>query len=136
MELYTELNAEISALGYKCAGCGKCCHFDEIDHTLFATDLEIDCLLSNLAKPVLPENPERCPFQKDERCRARESRPLGCRLYFCRGKNGEKLNCEDEDRLEELSTRYHERLKELHQELNLRWHYRPFLKTLAEKLPR
>ena len=132
--LYADLDAEIERLGLECRGCGRCCHFDEMEHTLFASDLEIDFLLDAVAGTAPAAKPGRCPFQADEKCRAHNCRPLGCRLYFCRVGGGRALGGEVKARLDELSSKFHQRLKELHKDLGIKWHYRSLLLVLKEKL--
>jgi Fe-S-cluster containining protein len=67
-----------------CLGGGACCRFDLFDHRLYVT-------LGELAMLVQTDPPEparieqnRCPYQQGPRCMARENRPLGCRVFFCR----------------------------------------------------
>ncbi len=119
---YQELAAAIASFSPACRSCGECCYFDLSDHILFASALERDYL----ATAQLPAKPdadsrqiatgERCPYQKDGKCSARRERVLGCRLHFCRLTADEKyaLFCEH----------WHQRLKQLHEELNLPWDYR------------
>ncbi len=118
--LYRELDAELA--GLSCAGCGRCCHFDEVDHLLYASRLERLYLAQTARVPDQPDAPPellaaglRCPFQQHNRCLAREGRVLGCRLHFCAAENPE------------LSERWHGRLKRLHEELGEEWEYGPLL---------
>lgn len=128
--LYQSLSEELDALGCVCSGCGRCCHFEEAEHILFATRLEIESLVASHPPAVRRPAPGRCPYQSDEACHARESRPLGCRLHFCRP------TPEQQKRLEELSAEYHHRLQELHQRFGLEWSYRPVLAALEKILNR
>ncbi len=116
----------VAALGLECRGCGACCHFDVVDHILYASGLERAYLR---AAATLPENPDadaalrarglRCPFQKDNRCEARAARVLGCRLHFC----GWNDSSEESD----FSERWHAELQALHASLGADWDYRPLL---------
>ncbi len=126
--LYAGLEARLAELGFECAACGQCCHFDEQEHILFASRLEIDHLLAAGGPPGPPARPGRCPYQVEERCRAGQRRPLGCRLYYCRTR-------EPAQQIEELAELAHGRLKALHEEFGLRWDYRPFLTALPDSGP-
>lgn len=123
VDLYAALDRELARRGATCAGCGACCHFETAGHILYASRLERE-LLAGIEPPVSPDAGSeaiaagwRCPFQKGNRCLAREARVLGCRLHFCEGGAG----------LDELAERWHERLKRLHDELGVAWDYRPLL---------
>jgi len=118
--LYRDLACELEALGPVCAACGRCCHFDEVDHVLYASALERERLAA-LAGPASAAPPGRCPWQEGANCRAREGRLLGCRLHFCR------LDPAQRERLEEISERYHRRLRALHEEAGREWEYRRIL---------
>lgn len=125
IDLYRQLDMELAALGEICTGCGTCCHFDKMDHILYASTLERE-LMRQAARPESMDADEeliaagkRCPFQEHTQCRAREGRTLGCRLHFCHGAHTPHV--------ENLSEYYHERLKELHNRLDIDWDYRPLL---------
>ncbi len=49
----------------------------------------------------------RCPYQIGPRCTARQRRPLGCRVFFCRQ--------EQTRRARELYEQYHQEIRILHQ---------------------
>lgn len=119
---YRELDGELAGLAAACAGCGRCCHFDEVEHILYASRLERLYLARVAAAPARPDaapellaSGKRCPFQKNRACLAREGRVLGCRLHFCARED------------DELSARWHDRLKRLHEELGVEWEYGPLL---------
>jgi Fe-S-cluster containining protein len=63
-----------------------------------------------------------CPYLHDNRCTAREARPLGCRVFFCdpawRGKG------------EDLTERFLRRIGALSERLGIERDYRPFLEHL------
>ena len=74
-----------------CQGCGRCCRFERLSPVLFASALELACLVAaggmpcpeKAVPPGQPDAPWHCPYQEGDRCGAREARPLGCRTYFC-----------------------------------------------------
>lgn len=129
--LYADLEAEQRRTGLACSGCGTCCRFDEVDHVLYASELERQYLLAASTPPAQPDRDAdaafarlletglRCPYQRDGRCEARDGRTLGCRLHFCRwpdDRDGEAF-CET----------WHGKLKQLHDDLGLEWRYGPLL---------
>ena len=122
---YAELDQEIRSRNYSCAGCGECCHFETVDHILYASCLERQ-LLAATAPPPHPDGaPEprqagtRCPLQQNTACHAREARALGCRLHFCNQVNTVEM--------EEFSASWHDKLKALHDHLGIAWEYQPLL---------
>lgn len=123
---YRELDEELSDMGAMCRGCGSCCHFDLVDHVLYASALERRYLESVApAVPVSDADTDllrkglRCPYQAGRLCFAREGRALGCRLYHCVWPDDV-----DEEAFYQL---WHERLKRLHDEFGVEWEYRPLL---------
>ena len=115
--LYAVVDARVAAAGPHCDASGRCCRFDEHDHTLFLTEMEADHLLAG----GLPDNavvrPGRCPFQVQGLCTARGRRPLGCRIYFCDPDYEPAMTALSEDALA--------RLKEHHRRTDRPWNYRP-----------
>jgi len=83
--LYAELDDAVSRLAPVCAVSGRCCRFVEYDHTLFLCEAEAALLLAEAPPPARPlDGGATCPWQDEQnRCTAREARPLGCRVYFC-----------------------------------------------------
>lgn len=83
--LYAELDAEIARLAPVCEISGRCCRFAEFDHALYLSTVEFAVLVADAPQGEEGvDGIERCPWQDDRgRCRAREARPLGCRVYFC-----------------------------------------------------
>lgn len=81
--VYADVDAAVAAASPRCDASGRCCRFTEYGHSLFISEFEAEILLEAglpFAKPVTRDG---CPFQVDNRCTAREHRPLGCRIYFC-----------------------------------------------------
>src|SRR2546425_11070657 len=83
LAIYAEADAAVAAAGPRCDASGRCCRFAEYGHTLFVSQLEADVLLAAAPPLAGPVSADRCPFQVDDLCTAREPRPLGCRVYFC-----------------------------------------------------
>jgi Fe-S-cluster containining protein len=117
-ELYADLDAELAALAPKCELSGRCCDFPRSGLTLFSTDLELRWLREK-TPAGRNEDPALCPHWQAGRCEARDGRPLGCRLYFCDATKAAQLD--------DLSIRYHARLKRIHDETGVPYRYGPFL---------
>jgi hypothetical protein len=83
LEVYAKADAAVAAAGPRCDASGKCCRFTEYGHTLFISQFEAEILLETAPPYSSPVTRDNCPFQIDGLCTARESRPLGCRIYFC-----------------------------------------------------
>ena len=122
LAIYDDLAAEIAKAAPVCELSGRCCRFKEYGHTLFISRPEADLLLEE----GLPENAvvdeASCPFQINGLCTARERRPLGCRVYYCDPKyfgTGEAL-----------SEVFISRLKQLHEQTDTPWEYRPLHRFL------
>jgi Fe-S-cluster containining protein len=128
--LYAELDAEVAGLGPICRLSGRCCRFQEYGHTLFVSSLEIGYLLSHASEPERPlDRGQTCPWQDTQnRCKAREARPLGCRVYFC--------DPEYQDPGEDLAERYISRLKRLTEKHGLDWNYAPLHHHLHQERDR
>ena len=126
--VYEDLDAEIARLAPRCELSGRCCRFKEYDHTLFLSTLEAGFLLSEAPSPVSDlDDGATCPWQDDSgRCRAREGRPLGCRVYFC--------DPEHAERAPELSERYLARIKSITVLSGLPWNYAPLHRHLEDAL--
>jgi Fe-S-cluster containining protein len=125
-QLYADLERELAELRPKCELSGRCCNFLESGHTLFASDLELAQLATTtpLRAALEPGDARLCPWWKKGLCEAREGRPLGCRVYFCDGSKAPQL--------EELSVRFHARLKRLHDDHAVAYRYEPFVRRVRE----
>lgn len=119
--LYRNLDDAVAKKGWNCRGCGECCHFEAVDHVLYASEMERRYLILK-APPSgdaeLVRQGLRCPYQEGGRCLAREVRPLGCRLHFCEI---------PENAGDAFYEEWHRRLKALHEEAGIPWNYRPLL---------
>lgn len=83
LAVYAKADEAVAAAGPRCEASGRCCRFAEYGHTLFLSHFEAELLLESAPPYTPPVGREGCPFQVNNLCTARESRPLGCRIYFC-----------------------------------------------------
>lgn len=118
LEVYREVDRRVGATGARCEMRGLCCDFEKSDHRLYATHLEIVFVLQR-HRGAFPGGGPLCPFWKDGLCMERERRPLGCRTYFCDGREREALQQIHEDALE--------RIRRISAEHGLPHGYRPFV---------
>ena len=81
--LYAWADAEVGAFSPRCDASGKCCRFKEYGHRLYLCQIEARHLLQAAPLWTMPADEGGCPFQIDGLCSQRETRPLGCRVYFC-----------------------------------------------------
>ena len=84
-EIYRRADAGSAASS--CLGGGGCCRFDLAGHRLYVSIGEL-ALLTRQPPGRREPAPLRCPYQDGPRCTARARRPLGCRVFFCRRKEG------------------------------------------------
>lgn len=115
--VYAAADAAVSAAGPRCDASGRCCRFAEYGHTLFISAFEADILLERAPPFEQPVSRGGCPFQIDGLCTARDSRPLGCRIYFC--------DPAYQDRMIEITEAALAALKRIADEHGTGWHYAP-----------
>lgn len=120
-KLYQRVDEEISASGVECWLRGDCCDFEKVDHTLFASSLELEYVRDKHPKSFPPGN-ALCPFWEKGRCVERERRPLGCRTYFCDANFSKQLQA--------IYEKYHAEIKELVELHELPYSYEPFVLAL------
>ncbi len=77
-------DADADAQGAQCLGGGACCRFDMASHRLYVSTGELALLLAAPPADLSRAQRRRCPWQQGPRCVARDFRPLGCRIFFCR----------------------------------------------------
>jgi Fe-S-cluster containining protein len=102
VELYSQVDRAVSRLDLSCLGGGACCRFDLAGHRLYVTPMELSLLASH--PPMTASQPLRCPYQLGPRCGARPVRPLGCRVFFCRGEPAGR----------DVYEHHHRRIRRLH----------------------
>jgi hypothetical protein len=124
-EIYAAADEAVAAAGPLCDASGRCCRFKEYGHTLFLSQLEADYLLDNA--PVFSglSSNDTCPFQVADLCTARDTRALGCRVYFCDPAYQETGAA--------ISERFIRELKSLSDQLGLPWRYAPLHVFLKER---
>jgi hypothetical protein len=117
--LYQELEQEIVQAGPVCRMSGLCCRFTQYGHTLFVSGPEALLLVADAPPPVRDlDQGETCPWQdQNDRCTARDARPLGCRIFFC--------DPSFETRMPGLAETYIARLKQIASEHDWPWDYAP-----------
>ena len=117
--IYRSLGEDVAATGVGCALSGRCCRFQEYDHTLFLSGMEALLLVIDAPPPSRPlDDGASCPWQDQAgRCTAREARPLGCRVYYC--------DPSYQEAGQEIAERHIAALKRLADRLNVPWDYQP-----------
>ena len=80
---YAAVDEAVAAHGPVCRNRGLCCGFDRFGHSLFVTTVELAYFV-RCSRDLRPAaSGSTCPYHVDGVCRARDSRPLGCRVFFC-----------------------------------------------------
>lgn len=125
-ELYQWVDEQVAAAAPVCIASGRCCRFAEYGHTLFLSGPEADLLVDEAPAPVRPLDDGRtCPWQDDRGlCRARDARPIGCRVYFC--------DPTFQDRSHEISEAALQTLKRLCDQSDADWRYATLHRHLRE----
>jgi hypothetical protein len=124
LEVYAQADAAVAAAGPRCDASGRCCRFTEYGHTLFISRFEAEILLENAPPYSTPVSSAGCPFQVEGLCTARDSRPVGCRIYFC--------DPAYEERMVEITEASITQLKAIADTYQTGWEYAPlhhFLNT-------
>lgn len=124
-ELYAQLDAVVARSQSVCILRGRCCHFEEAGHRLYASALEADYAAANEPEAPSPEAPGRCPYHVNGLCTARDARPMGCRTYFC--------DTRTEAALLEVAEHFRARLRELEREYNYPAVYADFPTLMAAR---
>jgi Fe-S-cluster containining protein len=114
--VYAELQEQIDLRRPICVVSGRCCRFEEFGHRLYVTTLELARFKMDLQAPERPPwDGKGCEFQAGKLCSVRAIRPFGCRIFFC--------DATSTDWQQELYERLHARLRTLHEELGVPYHY-------------
>ena len=110
--IYASGDEVVASRSLSCRACGRCCKFEQAGHRLFVSTGEL-ALLSLAPLPSLTWPLGRCPYQIDDRCTARQHRPLGCRVYFCNAP----------EQWDDLYESLHGQIRQLHQDSHLPYAY-------------
>lgn len=114
--VYAELQTQIDLRRPICVVSGRCCRFEEFGHRLYITTLEMARFTMDLKTPApVVWDGKGCPFQVAKLCGVHAIRPFGCRIFFC--------DATSTDWQHELYERLHARLRTLHEELGVPYHY-------------
>jgi len=143
-DLYRELDADIAARRPICNTSGRCCKFESWGHRLYVTALEL-CYFQDLQSADRRNGPKNrsngvrfplplyagdgafspgCPWQVEGLCTARDSRPLGCRVYFC-----DPLSTTWQ---QDVYEKYHQKLVKLHEQFEIPYQYLEWREALAQ----
>ena len=117
LAVYAAVDEAVRGAAPRCDASGRCCRFTEYGHTLFISQFEAEILLENAPAYEQPVSRDGCPFQVSGLCTARETRPLGCRIYFC--------DPAFQDRMSEITEASLVELKRIADESGAGWHYAP-----------
>ena len=107
-DLFEQVDAEMAPWSSLCRQCGQCCRFAAYGHRLFVTTMELSYLLAHAGLPETSEErePQACAYLVDNTCAIHAHRLLGCRVFVCRGLDG--------DQQATLAERWHRALVDLH----------------------
>ena len=132
--LYADLDQAVADRRPVCNASGRCCKFDEYEHRLYVTGLEIAWFLCGLEgadshvsggiRLQQAASSPNCPYQINGLCSTHAIRPLGCRAFFCE----EGTEAWQQDTTE----RFLDRFKALHAEHGLPYEYMEWRAGLAE----
>ena len=115
-EVYAQLQREIDLRQPVCSSSGRCCRFEEFGHRLYVTTLELAAFAADRQTPPNQNwDGTGCPFQAGGLCSVHSIRPFGCRVFFCDPTASAWQN--------EQYERFHARIKRLHDDLDVPYHY-------------
>lgn len=121
-DILRQAEQEVQQLGAACKACGNCCHFDRMEHRLFASTGELALLAFRPPACLETCQRDRCPYQQDGLCTARDVRPLGCRTFFCDPALAGKA--------QDIHEFHHHRVRQLHQNCSVPYAYAEVLSSL------
>lgn len=125
--VYARVEALLAERRPRCEMSGRCCDFENSDHQLWASDIEVEYAKS-AAGGVVPDAPAGlCPWWRSGLCTLREGRPLGCRLYFCDPSWTHEM--------EGVYERFHAELQDVHKAEGRLYSYRLFVDAVRETGP-
>ncbi|HDY66100.1 MAG TPA: hypothetical protein ENH84_07720 [Phycisphaerae bacterium] len=124
-EILTDADDAVGTYGPICRECGKCCDFAKKDHRLFVSTGEL-ALLTIITPPCAP-SPLHCPYQLALTCTARQFRPLGCRIYYCKRAANALFN--------DIYERFHRRILSAHPRCGVPYYYTELTSGLVDLGP-
>jgi Fe-S-cluster containining protein len=124
--IYESADRAVARTKAVCLGGGACCRFDLFAHRLYLTPAELAMLVSHPAPDSTCAGPGRCPYQNGPRCVAYSRRPLGCRIFFCRG---------EKQLFERLYERYHREIRSLHESCCIPYSYGELTSCFLQLFP-
>ena len=116
--VYRDVGVEIAERRPRCELSGRCCRFEEYDHRLYVTTIELAGFVHGLrrGRPAAPAWDGRgCPFQVSKLCSVHAIRPFGCRVFFCDPAAAQWQN--------EAYERFHGQIKRLHDHYGVGYFY-------------
>lgn len=119
--LYIEADCDITEQNPICNNRGACCRFGQFGHRLYVTTLEI-CYYLATGDPPPTVTADTCPHAHDQKCHARDRRPLGCRIFFCVPEASHWQG--------PMTELYLIRLRQLHEELGVPYLYMDWMAAL------
>lgn len=121
--VYAALQSAIDVRRPRCEMSGRCCHFESYGHRLYVSTMELAAFVAT-TKAAPEANCQSCPFQRGKICSVHETRPFGCRIFFC--------DPTAEQWQREQYEQFHADLKRLHERLNVPYHYLEWRSALSE----
>lgn len=124
-EVYADLAAAVAERKPICVVSGRCCHFEAYGHRLYVSTLELARFCTDAQPQAVTEWDGRgCPFQRGKICGVHAARPMGCRIFFC-----DATSTAWQHGLYEM---LHNRLRSLHERLNVPYYYVEWRSALRE----
>jgi len=121
--IYAEVALVIDEHEPRCEVSGRCCRFDEVDHELWSTALEI-AYAREVSGDVPEAKPGLCPWHVEGLCTLRDGRPLGCRTFFC--------DPRWKDLGPEVHELFHQRIGRLHEAHGVTYDYGRFVDRVRD----
>jgi Fe-S-cluster containining protein len=135
VRIHAQLQEEIDRRRPICVLSGRCCQFEEYEHRLYVTTMELAAFVHDLrhgdAGAVKLDSARAwdgsgCPFQVGKLCGAHAIRPFGCRVFFC--------DATAMDWQEQQYAHFHALLRQLHETLQVPYYYLEWRSALRSVL--
>jgi hypothetical protein len=96
-EVYAWIDSRTAAWAVSCRACGRCCDFEQFDHRLFVTSVELTYFHGRLSSTQRkPMTGGGCPHRADGMCAVYDARFAGCRIFSCSGRADEQNRLSEE----------------------------------------